>query len=98
MDAEHPDAEIARNDAEGRYELRLDGEVVSFAEFRERPGAIVVPHVETRPDRRGEGLSTMLMDGVVDDLIARSLKIVPLCPFARAHVVARPDADDLIAR
>ncbi len=92
------EADISRNDEDGRYELRVDGEVVSFAEFRERPGAIVVPHVETRIDRRGEGLSTLLMDGVVEDLIERSLKIVPLCPFARAHVVARPDADDLIAQ
>jgi predicted GNAT family acetyltransferase len=92
------EAIVHRNDDEGRYELRIDGELVSYADFRERPGAIVVPHVETKPDQRGNGYSTTLMEGVVDDIIARSLKIVPLCPVAHAHVAARPDADQLIAQ
>lgn len=91
------DADVTRNDQAGRYELRIDGNVVSEADFSERPGAIVVPHVETVLRHRGNGYAAMLMDGVIDDLRGRSLKIVPLCPFARAHVEARPDADELIA-
>lgn len=88
---------VTRNDAAGRYELHIDGELVSFADFSTRPGAIVVPHVETRPDRRDNGYSHVLLAGVVDDLRERSLQIVPLCPAARAYVSVLADADDLIA-
>jgi predicted GNAT family acetyltransferase len=91
------DADVTRNDEQDRYELHVAGELVSIADFRERPGAIVVPHVETKPAHRGNGYAEQLMAGVVDDLIARSLKIVPLCPFANQYVSGRPDADDLIA-
>lgn len=100
MEAATPDStfEVRRNDAAGRYELLVDAEVVSFADFTERDGAIVVPHVETVPRHRGHGFSTRLMDGVVDDLRSRSMQIVPHCSFARAHVSALADARDLIAR
>jgi len=87
---------VTRNDAAGRYELHVDGELVSIADFSTRSDAIVVPHVETRRDRRDNGYSHVLLAGVVDDLRERSLQIVPLCPAARAYVAALPDADDLI--
>ncbi len=90
-------ANVIRNDDEHRYELHIDDEVVSIADFRERPGAIVVPHVETKPSRRGNGYAEQLMAGVIDDLTERSLKIVPLCPFAADYVAGRPDGDDLLA-
>lgn len=99
MEPTSPDRPVVtRNDAAGRYELHVDGDLVSIADFTTRPGAVVVPHVETRPDRRNRGHSHQLLAGVVDDLRARSLQIVPLCPAARAYVTALPDADDLIAR
>ncbi|MGB0111714.1 MAG: GNAT family N-acetyltransferase [Ilumatobacteraceae bacterium] len=87
---------VRRNDERQRYELHVDGTLVSFADFSERPDAIVVPHVETDPRFRGRGHSSTLMAGVVDDLKARSIKIVPHCPFARSFVEALPDADELI--
>lgn len=98
MDATTPDFEVTRNDAAGRYELRIDDDLVSYADFRKRDDAIVVSHVETNRAERGRGYSTLLMEAVVDDVRERSLKIVPYCSFARAHVSALPDAADLIAR
>jgi len=36
------------------------------------------------------------MEGVVDDLRARQLRIDPVCWVARRHVEALPDADELM--
>ena len=88
---------VTRNDDRQRYELRLGDELLSFADFSEVPGAIVVPHVETVLHQRENGYSSMLMAGVVDDLTARSLKIVPHCRVARSYVQSLPNAAELIA-
>jgi uncharacterized protein len=96
--ASPPPHTVTRNETDRRYELHIDGELVSIADYAERPDAIVVPHVETRRDLRDNGYSQLLLAGVVDDLRARSLKIVPTCSAARAYVTALPDADDLITR
>jgi predicted GNAT family acetyltransferase len=91
------DRVVTRNDDRQRYELHVDDELISIADFSEIPGAIVVPHVETAPQHRGNGFSSTLMAGVIDDLTQRSLKIVPHCPFARSYVRGLPNADELIA-
>lgn len=88
---------VTRNEEAHRYELHVDGELVGLADYRERPGAVVVPHVETFPQHRGQGYAARLMDGIVDDLRARALKIVPLCPYAAAYMSERPELDDLVA-
>lgn len=89
-------SDVTRNEPQGRYELRVDDELVSIAVYSERPDAIVVPHIETRADRRGNGYSHLLMAGVIDDVRARSLKIVPTCGAARAYVAALPDAHEIM--
>jgi hypothetical protein len=36
--------EVARNDAEHRYEVRRDGAVAGYTQFRARPGVIAFIH------------------------------------------------------
>jgi predicted GNAT family acetyltransferase len=71
-------------------------ELLSFAPFTQADGVLTVPHVETRVQHRGNGFSSTLLDGVVDDLRSRGLRIRPICSVARRHVQVLPDADRLI--
>jgi predicted GNAT family acetyltransferase len=91
------DLHVVRRDDRGRYELYDGDEVLSFADFVETDGVIVVPYVETLARHRGNGHSSRLMAGVVDDLRTRGLRIDPVCPVARRYVQALPDADQLMA-
>ena len=90
-------ASIRDNRARARYELRIGDELVSLADYRRSDGVVTVPHVETKPALRGQGFAEMLMDGIVDDLRARSLTIRPTCPYAAAYMRDRPDTHDLYA-
>jgi predicted GNAT family acetyltransferase len=94
---DRPIAEVTRNDALGRYELRADGELLSWARFAVAADVVTVPHVETEPQHRGNHYSSTLMKGLVEDLRARDLRIEPVCWVARAYVESLPDAASLLA-
>jgi uncharacterized protein len=88
---------VTDNPRESRYELRIGDELVSLADYRRTDDVVTVPHVETNPTHRGQGYAAMLMDGIIDDLRARSLTIRPTCPYAAAYMRDRPDSHDLYA-
>jgi predicted GNAT family acetyltransferase len=92
-----PTTAVTRNDVSGRYELRADGELLSWARYTVDGDVVTVPYVETEPKHRGHNFSATLMAGVVDDLRARDLRIEPLCWVARSYVESLPDAVTLLA-
>jgi uncharacterized protein len=97
MEMSDPPPTVTDNPTESRYELRIGDELVSLADYRRSDGVVTVPHVETKPALQGQGFAEMLMDGIVDDLRARSLTIRPTCPYAAAYMRDRPDIHDLYA-
>ena len=66
-----------------RYELRVDGELAGFADYRRDGQRVLLPHAEVDPSRRGRGLATELAAAVYADLEARGLEAVPTCGFMR---------------
>lgn len=80
---------LKENVEAGRFELHIDGELVSFANFSERDGVVTIPHVETKPERRGQGNAGTLMDLVLDRLRDTEREVVALCPFAAGHLRKR---------
>lgn len=90
-----PSRSVIRHDDRGRYELEVDGDVVAFADFSQRNDIITIPYIETDVRHRGNGYSSALMDGVIDDMRSRNVVARPTCPVARAHIAA--NAPDLLA-
>jgi predicted GNAT family acetyltransferase len=70
-----------RNDEASRYELWVDGKIVSIADFVERGRDIEFPHTETAPEYRGRGLAEVLVRKALDDAKERGLNPVPKCSF-----------------
>ena len=90
--------EVIENASAGRFELHIDGAVISVADYSEHEdGVVAVPHVWTEPGQRGNGYASQLMDGVLGQLRASDRKIVPTCPFAARHVRQNPEHQDLLA-
>jgi len=90
------DAEVRDNPTELRYELVVDGDVVGFIRYRRRPGAIALVHTDIAPRLEGRGLGATLVAGALDDIRARGLHVVPLCPFVRAFIGRHQDYGDLV--
>lgn len=97
METDHNAAPtLTRRDDRGRYELDVDGDVVAFAEFSQRDAVMTIPYIETALAHRGNGYSSVLMDGVIDDLRARDVRVRATCSVARAHI-ARHAAELLVS-
>lgn len=79
-------ARVARNDEQGRYEIRLAGELAGFSAFTVVGNQCVFTHTEIGDAFAGKGLGKVLAAGALDDVVARGEVIVPICPFIAAFV------------
>ena len=88
--------EVRDNPTQLRYELLLDGDVAGFILYRRRPEAVALVHTDMSPRLEGRGLGAKLVAGALDDLRARGLHVVPICPFVRAFIDRHPGYADLV--
>jgi uncharacterized protein len=89
--------EVRDASAEGRYELCDGDQVVGFATYRRVDDRVVVPHVEVVRRLEGKGLGGRLVQGMLDDLRARGLRVTPWCSFAAGWIRRHPEYHDLQA-
>jgi predicted GNAT family acetyltransferase len=92
------DVRVVDNPEELRYELWVGATCAGFIEYRSEPGAIVLVHTEVEPSFEGQGLGARLVASALDDLRARGLTLVALCPFVRAYLRHHREYADLVAR
>jgi predicted GNAT family acetyltransferase len=96
MDGMAPTVEVADRPAQGRYEIRVDGQVAGIAQYRSRPGRIEFVHTEVGDEFEGQGLGARLISFALDDARARGLEVLPSCPFVRSYIQRHPDYIDLV--
>jgi predicted GNAT family acetyltransferase len=77
-----------------RYEVKVDGELAGFAEYRRRRGLIAFTHTLIDPRFEGRGLATKMIRVALEQARAQNLAVLPFCPFVRAFIAEHP-ADDL---
>ena len=85
------------NPDEHRYELVIEGRLVGELVYRLRDEAITLLHTEVSPNVEGEGLGSRLVADALEDVRARGLRVVPVCPFVRAYLRRHPEHSDLVA-
>ena len=80
-----------------RFEVEVDGERAGFAAYRRRGDEVVFTHTQVRPEDEGHGVASTLVRSALDDLRARGLHAVPLCPYVKAWLDRHPDYADVVA-
>jgi predicted GNAT family acetyltransferase len=75
--------EFARDDGNGRYTGTVEGRVAAAAEFTPATRLVVFTHTETDPAFEGQGVASQLVRWALDDVRARGLRVVPVCPFVQ---------------
>src|SRR6478609_9846767 len=90
-------ASVRDDPQELRYEL-LDDSGVMIGEilYVLEPGAVALVHTEVDPEFQGHGLADELVQGAVNDLRERGLKMIPVCPYVRAWLRRHPEQADLV--
>lgn len=90
--------DVRRNDALGRYELFIDDEVASYADFVDDGSTVVLPHTVTLPAFRNRGLAAKLVRATLDDLERRARSVEPTCWFVAEFIELHPEYNQLLVR
>jgi predicted GNAT family acetyltransferase len=79
-----------------RYEITVDGALAGFTEYRGGGATRALTHTEIDPAFEGRGLGSRLVEGVLEDVRAQGLHVLPLCPFVKAYLAEHPDQLDMV--
>ena len=79
-----------------RYEVRVDGEIAGFAEYRRRPGLIAFIHTLIDPRFEGQGLASKLVRTALDEARSDAVAVLPFCPFVRSYIAGHSEYVDLV--
>jgi predicted GNAT family acetyltransferase len=85
---------IQDNTERHRFELDADGHI-AFANYKRADGVLTMLHTEVPKELEGRGIGSALIRGVLDTARRQGLKVVPLCPFAKAYIEKHPEYADL---
>jgi len=91
--------EVLHNASAHRYEIRIGDELAghTVAEPTEDPGVILFPHTEIAEAFEGKGLASVLVQGALDDIRERGLRIKVTCPYILGWLPKHPEYEDLLA-
>lgn len=78
-----------------RYEAHVDGALAGFADYIPAQGTLVLSHTEVDDAYEGQGVGSALARAALDDIRAKGLLVMPLCPFIHAWILRHPDYADL---
>jgi len=87
---------IQDNPDQHRYELVRGDDILSVLLYDRREDHTVIPHVETRPDHRGNDYGATLVLGVLDIIRDEGGKVYPTCGFAARTIRENPAYHDLL--
>lgn len=81
---------------ERAYVAYIDGEWAGKAEYVTRDERRVFTHTEVDDAYKGAGVGTRLVRYALEDMRARGVAVVPLCPFFRAYIRRHPEYEGLV--
>lgn len=86
------------NDADaGRYRLMADGAEVGYLEYDPiGKVSILIKHAEVVPAHEGKGYGSHLVRHALDDMRAKHLTVVPICPYTLAFIRRHREYVDLV--
>jgi uncharacterized protein len=76
---------VVHNEAEGRFEIEVGGQM-AVAEYRREGNRMIFTHTEVPPQFRGHGTAEKLVLAGFETARRENLKIVAVCSYV-AHVL-----------
>jgi hypothetical protein len=88
---------ITDNPEQSRIELRLDGELAGWLEYRPGGPSIILAHTEVLEGHEGQGLGGALVKSGLELARSAGKTVIPTCPFAGAYIDRHPELDEFLA-
>lgn len=87
---------VEDNPGESRFELRVDGELVGWSDYRPAGESVIIADTEIDERREGEGLGSVLVRGALDRIRANGKTVIPTCPFTAAFIQRHPEYVEVV--
>ena len=93
------DMDVKREDGPtgGRYLVTIDGHTAEMTYSKAGATRIIIDHTGVPDALRGKGAGQALVQRAVEHARAAGIKIIPLCPFAKAQIEKHPEWQDVLA-
>jgi predicted GNAT family acetyltransferase len=85
------DVSTEHDEANSRYLLSLDGEVIGEVRYRDSEGRRIFTHSEVLPPHEGHGYGTGMVRAALNDTRAAGLKPIGRCSMVRHFLAEHPD-------
>lgn len=76
---------------QSRFEIRVDGELAGFTEYRRRSGLIAFTHTLIDPRFEGHGLASRLVQTALSEARDAGLAVLPFRPFVRGYIAGHSE-------
>jgi predicted GNAT family acetyltransferase len=87
------------SETKGEFYLEKDGEVKAKMTYSKLGKTqIIIDHTEVSDELRGENIGKKLVESGVEYARQNNLKVIPLCPFARATIERDESLQDVLRR
>ena len=81
----------------GRYVAVVNGHEAEMTFSKAGTSRIIIDHTAVPKELGGMGVGVALVKRGVEDARKNGVKIIPLCPFAKAQINKHPDWQDVLA-
>jgi len=78
-----------------RFEVRDAGALLGYAEYQIRGEVLAITHTEVEPARQGQGIASLLIAGMLDQVRASGRQVLPLCPFVVRYLEQHDEYRDV---
>jgi len=83
--------DLAWDDAGNRYTGSVEGRFAAIVETAPSGRLVIFTHTQTDPSFEGQGVASQLVRWALDDVRARGLHVVPVCPFVKSYIAKHED-------
>jgi len=85
------------SETKGAFFIEKDGKRIAEMTYSKAgESRIIIDHTEVSVEGRGQGLGKKLVKAGVESARQKDLKIMPLCPFAKAIIQKTPEFQDVL--
>src|ERR1700733_10570995 len=87
---------VIDNSLRDRFEVLVDDEVIGWQPYRRYKNHIVLMGTQIDPQWRGGGVSSVLIDGVLELIASASRTVVPRCKLTGDYIFRHPQYRNLV--